>query len=265
MDNKENSSVKQLLLDILTTSKNPDIINKIKNIYDYYDEHEDERYMIDKKFEAHRYTDKSTYFHQEKKDFRKLKLDPNTLKVLDFFIMMCSTDNFVRVNASIIADLTGLSYSTVKRAIDKLELTEYLFKVEKNKGKYAPLYEVNPERICVSKAGFHKSKNARTDIPEQAQTTFDTKEGYYSRQRVNGKGETPSYSTIVFTPATETEMETKKALKAYKANPRAYEEAEKAEKSEYAIDRAIEAKKEMEKEMKKIKLKNQIFDEVMPF
>lgn len=264
MDNKENSSVKQMLLDILTTSKNPDIINKIKNIYDYYDEHKDERYMIDKKFEAHRYTDKSTYFHQEKKDFRKLKLDPNTTKVLDFFIMMCSTDNFVRVNTSIIADLTGLSYSTVKRAIDKLELTEYLFKVEKNQGKYAPLYEVNPERICVSKAGFHKSKNARTDRPEQAQTTFETKEGYYSRQRVNGKGETPSYSTITFTPASEAEMEAIRDRKAYKADPKAYEEAIKAEKLEYAIDRAIEVKKEI-KEMEKIITKNQIFDEVMPF
>ncbi len=186
--NKNNSSLKQMLLDlekvlVSDKSKNSiEILKELKTLTKLLEQNETYISKTDKIFNSHRYNDRNIHFTKFK-NYKRLqiikKLSNSTVKVLMYMIQVMSQENLVGIKVKETNKELNMSLNTFRKSIDELETNgciTLLFTGKKD--GIGSIYMLNPEIANNSK--YDLSEDFKKITSEQQQMNFRLLNDCYS-------------------------------------------------------------------------------------
>lgn len=160
-DNQENSSLKQILIDLekilvqSNTSNSINVLNALQTLKNELNNNAQYISQTDTIFNRHHYNEKKLHF-TKLRNYKSLQivsnLSANSVKVLFYMIQLMSQNNLVAVKVKITSKELHQSLNTFRKSLEELEQNGCIVKVlEGKKDGTGTIYMINPEIANTSK------------------------------------------------------------------------------------------------------------------
>lgn len=142
-ENRECSSIKQVLLDMKSAGFNPDLI---KNLLDEFENEPEKAGEAERIFFSHRYPQHSIVFFKVSNEIEFFKiLSPKAVIVLNAMCSTMNTGNMIQITQEDLLHITNLgNKKTIKEALTELQSNGFIAIKLKGNTRRGTVYMVNP-------------------------------------------------------------------------------------------------------------------------